>query len=230
VFVGEILVSSLAHDPVRVFAVDDHALVLDGLCRVIGADPRFRIVGSAATAPEALRALREVATDVVLIDLALGRGSGLDLVHALGAELPGRRCLVLTMHDPALYAERALRAGALGFVGKDVSTRELLEAILKVARGEVVLPDSVRSPMLLRLAGVMQPIGPSELGALTDREIEILRLLGEGLSTREIAARLGISVKTVETHRANVKAKLRITGLGELIRYAVEVFRREPPP
>lgn len=211
--------------PISVFAVDDHVLVLDGLCSVLASDPRFLVAGRASSTPEALHRLRQTPADVVLVDLAMGRGSGLDLIRSLQAELPRVRCLVVTMHEPAVYAERVLRAGGRGFIGKDAPTDALFDAILTVGRGQISLPEPVRTRILLHAARGEPVEGSADLHRLTDREIDVLRLFGEGLRTQEVAARLGISPKTVETHRTNLKRKLQIDGLGELIRYAVEAFR-----
>lgn len=198
-------------------------MVRSGLMRLLESNPRFKVVGEAATAPDALCALRQQHADVVLVDLALHRGSGLELIHALHIELPLRRCLVVTMHDEALYAERALRAGARGFIGKDAPIADLFDAVLTVARGERYVSGSMREVMLKRFYADTEP-SQDAVASLTDRELEVFRLLGLGLTTRDIATRLGISVKTVETHRVNIKNKLRIEGLGELVRFAVSLF------
>lgn len=211
------------------FVVDDHAIVRAGIIRVLVAHPAFLVVGEASSAPEALRLLRDVSTDVVLVDLALQRGSGLDLLHALRDEMPLRRALVVTMHDEALYAERAIRAGARGFIGKDTPVEDLYDAILTVSRGELSVSPRLRDQLLLGAVGAT-PSAEHHLDALTDRELDVLRLLGLGLTTRQIAERLGISNKTVETHRINIKSKLRIQTIGELIRFSMQRFGGAAPP
>jgi DNA-binding NarL/FixJ family response regulator len=206
--------------PIRVFVVDDHPLVREGILRVLGANPRYLVVGQAGSAPEALVALRETLPDVALLDLGLGRGSGLDLLGSIRAERLPIRCLVVTMHDGPLYAERALRAGALGFIGKDAPIAELYAALDHVARGDFSVPEGHAERLATTLA--RHDGNGDPLAQLTDRETDVLRLLGQGLTTREIATTLGISPKTVETHRVALKAKLGIDHVGALVRFAVE--------
>ena len=207
-------------ETVRVYLVDDHTLVRAGLERVLQASPRITVVGQAGDVDGALAEIGPLAPDVVIVDIALGRRSGLDLLTSMRAQGLSARSLVVTMHDTATYAERALRAGALGFIGKDAPVDALHAAVLKVARGELAVPDEVAQAVIARSGGLatedLSPLAP-----LTDREVEVLRLLGLGKTTREVAETLGISTKTVETHRVNIKTKLRIDGLGELIRFAV---------
>ena len=207
-------------ETVRVFLVDDHTLVRAGLERVLQTNPRLAVVGQAGDVEGALEGVARLSPDVVVVDIALGRRSGLDLLASMHAQGLSARALVVTMHDTATYAERALRAGALGFIGKDAPVDALHTAVLKVARGELAVPDSLAQAVLARSGGLatedLNPLAP-----LTDREVEVLRLLGLGKTTREVAEALGISAKTVETHRVNIKNKLGIDGLGELIRFAV---------
>ena len=207
-------------ETVRVFLVDDHTLVRAGLERVLQTNPRLAVVGQAGDVEGALEGVARLSPDVVVVDIALGRRSGLDLLASMHAQGLSARALVVTMHDTATYAERALRAGALGFIGKDAPVDALHAAVLKVARGELAVPDSLAQAVLARSGGLatedLNPLAP-----LTDREVEVLRLLGLGKTTREVAEALGISAKTVETHRVNIKNKLGIDGLGELIRFAV---------
>jgi len=207
-------------ETVRVFLVDDHTLVRAGLERVLQSNPRITVVGEAGDVEGALEGLSRLTPDVVIVDIALGRRSGLDLLTSMRAEGMSARALVVTMHDTTTYAERALRAGALGFIGKDAPVDALHAAVLKVARGELAVPDALAQAVLARSGGLatdeLNPLAP-----LTDREVEVLRLLGLGKTTREVAEALGISAKTVETHRVNIKNKLGIDGLGELIRFAV---------
>ena len=207
-------------ETVRVFLVDDHTLVRAGLERVLQTNPRLAVVGQAGDVEGALEGVARLSPDVVVVDIALGRRSGLDLLASMRAQGLSARALVVTMHDTATYAERALRAGALGFIGKDAPVDALHTAVLKVARGELAVPDSLAQAVLARSGGLatedLNPLAP-----LTDREVEVLRLLGLGKTTREVAEALEISAKTVETHRVNIKNKLGIDGLGELIRFAV---------
>jgi DNA-binding NarL/FixJ family response regulator len=201
-------------ETVRVYLVDDHTLVRAGLERVLQASPRITVVGQAGDLDGALAEIGPI------VDVALGRRSGLDLLTSMRAQGLNARSLVVTMHDTPTYAERALRAGALGFIGKDAPVDALHAAVLKVARGELAVPETLAQAVIARSGGLAtEELNP--LALLTDREVEVLRLLGLGKTTRDIADTLGISAKTVETHRVNIKNKLGIDGLGELIRFAV---------
>jgi DNA-binding NarL/FixJ family response regulator len=207
-------------ETVRVYLVDDHTLVRAGLERVLQASPRITVVGQAGDLDGALAEIGPLAPDVVTVDIALGRRSGLDLLTSMRAQGLNARSIVVTMHDTPTYAERALRAGALGFIGKDAPVDALHAAVLKVARGELAVPETLAQAVIARSGGLAtEELNP--LALLTDREVEVLRLLGLGKTTRDIADTLGISAKTVETHRVNIKNKLGIDGLGELIRFAV---------
>lgn len=209
--------------PIRVFLIDDHPLFREGVALVLRSDTRFTVVGEAADAPAA-RAQINASVDVAVVDLSLRTGSGLDLLQALRTEHPSVRCLVLSMHEEDLYAERALRAGARGYLTKDSAPDVLRDAILRVARGEFALSPALQTRMLSRLSAVGVPTQPSQLDLLTDREIEVLRLYAAGATPAMTAATLHISVKTVETHRGNIRRKLGGLRNAALLRFAIGVF------
>jgi DNA-binding NarL/FixJ family response regulator len=204
----------------RVFLVDDHPIVQQGLTMLIDAQSNLQVCGQSATAGEALRTIASVGPDVVIVDLSLKGSSGLGLIKELHVRHPKLAILVLSMHDETLFAERALRAGALGYVMKQEPGSVVLSALRKVLKGELYVSDRVSQMALNSLrrgaaVGVASPVGQ-----LSDRELEVLELIGRGLKTGEIAQTLHISVKTVQSHRANLKSKLHLEDSGKLALYA----------
>lgn len=203
----------------RVLIVDDHALVRRGLREMISAEDEFEVCGEADDFDAALTAARDARPDLALVDISLPSGSGLELAKQLLSINKELRILFVSMHDDAVFAERALRAGALGYINKSRPGEELLAALQKVARGEIALCHEVAERLMRR------GISPSReratgLESLSDRELEIFELIGRGMSTRDIAERLSLSVKTVETHRENIKTKLDVGSASELTHQA----------
>jgi len=201
----------------RVLLVDDHPVFRFGLRRVVESVPQFECAGEAADAPTARRLLAEVVVDLVTVDLRLARGSGLDLIAAIRAQYPHVRMLVLSMTDPVIFAPRAILAGAHGFVSKGASAEEIISSLRAVARGEQVLPSGVEARIVAPVAGTSR----EDLARLSNRELEVFAWLGRGASTAAIAAALGVSPKTIETHRASVARKLGLRGTASLVRAAV---------
>lgn len=192
----------------RVLLVDDHPLVRMGLRQLIDRETDLGVCAEAAGAAEALAAARAHDPDVVVVDLMLADGNGLDLVKALHEELPHVAVLVLSMHDQRVYGERCLKAGAQGYLMKEEAAARVAEALRTVAAG--------------RTFGQQASAGaPSPVATLSDRELAVFELVGAGLPTRAIAMRLSLSDKTVETHKANIKRKLGIGHAGELVRLAI---------
>ena len=207
--------------PPRLLIVDDHEVVRRGLRDLLVADGEFSVVGEAGDAPTAMSLLRTHAPDLALVDLTLAEGDGLELIKQIRATHPTVPVLVVSMHDENLYAERALRAGAMGFVGKHESATTIIEAVRAVLRGWVHVSPHLANRLLQRMVVQTQGAGESPLEALSDREIEVLSLLGEGLSTRDVAERLHLGTKTVHTYREHLKEKLGLKSAAELVRFAV---------
>lgn len=207
---------------VRLLLVDDHAVLRVGLRLLLDAQPDFEVVGEAGDGVEAVRLAADLSPDVVLMDLTLPGLGGLDAIRRVKQDSPAARVLVLTMHDDETYIEEAFKAGAAGYVVKKAADTELLAAIRTVARGEMFLHPSLAGAVVRSLLREGQADGPEpRLDPLSERETEVLRLIALGHSNREIAARLSLSVKTVETHKARIMEKLGLRGRAELVRYAL---------
>ncbi len=205
----------------RVFLVEDHPVTREGLAQLVNAQPDLQVCGLAGSAPEALDGILRCRPDLAVIDILLGGTSGLELIKGLRSQLPQLAVLVLSTYSESVYAERALRAGARGYAMKQAPTQEVLEAMRRVLRGEVHLSESMSSRVLSRLRGPRSSVAMTEEEQLTDRELEVFQMLGQGLGTREIARHLHLSVSTVETHRAHIKEKLGLRSGMELVRRAV---------
>lgn len=204
----------------RIFVVDDHPVMRRGIEFLLDGEPDLVLCGEAASAEEALVAVPERRPDLVLADIGLGGLSGLELVKRLGALCPDVPVLVISLQDDRCYAERALRAGARGYVTKDADDLVILDAIRQLLAGRFWFSPAVQQRMLLDRQGT--PAAPhSPVDALSDRELELFDLMGRGLTTAEIARTMYISPKTVETHRAHVREKLGAASTAELVRRAV---------
>lgn len=206
---------------IRVFIVDDHPVFRDGLVRVVQQVPGLMVCGEADNAAEALAAITRLDPGLVLMDISLPGKSGLDLmaeVHALNPALP---VLVISMHDETLYAERVLRAGGRGYLMKQEGPEKIVQAIKKVLSGQVYVSEAMADTILDALSRPRSAAHTAGLGKLTDRELEVLRLTGQGKDNHQIAQDLAISLKTVDTHRAHLREKLGLKNNTELIHYAV---------
>lgn len=206
---------------IRVFVIDDHPIVRHGLAQLLAAEPDLELCGQAGDASSALAAVTAAQPGVVIVDVSLGEASGIDLIGEIKQRLPRAAVLVMSMHDEQLYAERALRAGAAGYVMKHEATGALIRAIRSVAAGGIFVSEAVSTRLLQRLAARGGPGGGSPLDALSNRELHVLELIGRGLGTREIAELLHISIKTVESYRARLKEKMNLRSGIELTRFAV---------
>jgi len=206
----------------RILVVDDHPLLREGLERVIIADPEFAVCGAAGSVQEALQLIDEAEPDLVLTDLTLPGRNGLELIKDLRATHPDLPVLVLSMHDEMIYAERALMAGARGYVMKEAAADHLLDAIRTVLAGGVFASKAVTSHFLNSFSGNSRQAKPTfPLKRLTDREMEVFELIGAGKGNPEIGQQLGISPRTVDAHRAHIREKLGLATGGELVRYAI---------
>jgi DNA-binding NarL/FixJ family response regulator len=207
----------------RVLIVDDHPAVREALALRIGRQTDLEVCGEAADTDEALRLVAETQPDVAVVDISLKTGNGVDLIKRIKGRDEHVRILVWSMHSESLYAERALRNGALGYVNKDQATDRIVEAIRQVLAGKVWLSEAMAERMLQRAVGTeRQAVTRSPLDALADRELEVFRLIGQGVKTAEIAERLHLSVKTVETYRDRIRQKLDLDDGTKLAHYATQ--------
>jgi DNA-binding NarL/FixJ family response regulator len=205
----------------KVFIVDDHPVFRGGLVRIVSQVPNLVVCGEAETAAQAFEGISRLNPDLILMDISLPGKSGLELMQDVHASKPDLPVLIISMHDELLYAERALRAGARGYIMKQESPDEMLAAITKVLNGQVYASARTAATILDSLSRPRSAVSSSVLGKLTNRELEILRLIGRGKDTHQIAADLHISIKTVDTHRAHLREKLELKSTTELIHYAV---------
>lgn len=206
----------------RILLVDDHAVVRDGLAQLIGREPDLAICGEAPSAEEGLEAAMRLHPDLAIVDISLGGANGMELIKNLQAADPRIGILVLSMHDEAHYAERALRAGAKGYVMKRAARDRILEAIRTVLRGDVFVSEAINKSMIHRYLHGAEGAQASPISRLTDRELEVLTLIGRGLSSKEIGERLHLSQKTVDSHKTHLKEKLNLGGAPELVKFAFE--------
>lgn len=206
----------------RLIIVDDHPLMRKGLAMTLAAESDFTVVAQYADAESALSDLRDQEIDLAVIDLSLPGMSGLELVKHLHAVQPDLATLIVSRHDESLYAERAIRAGARGYVMKLEAGDVIVQAVRRVLRGGIYVSDEINERLLMGLAAGNRPFGASPMEVLSDRELEVFELTGKGLGTREIAERLHLSVKTVESYRARIKDKLSLKNAAELMQHAVQ--------
>ena len=206
----------------KVVIVDDHPAIRDGLIHRLSVYPEFNVCGEAADLPEALQVVSATAPDVVVIDIGLRQGDGLDLVKRLKARDCPAKLLVWSLQSDTVYAERALRAGAVGYIRKDEATDAIVEAIRSVLDGNIYLNPRMMDLIVRRnVAGTDRDITPDSLTDLSDRELEVFRLTGQGLDTVQVAERLSVSPKTVETYKARIKDKLGLESGAEMLFRAV---------
>jgi DNA-binding NarL/FixJ family response regulator len=221
-------------DKRKVLIVDDHPIVRQGIKLMIANEPDLEVVGEAQSEREARSAIREFQPDVVIVDISLAQGDGLELVRDVHAHHPHLPMLVLSMHDELIYAERLLAAGASGYIMKHAASDLLLVALRKVLSGNTYLSDALAQNL-----NRTRNVGPAGQGVassdpitrLSNRELQVLNLIGRGQSSREAADGLGLSVKTVETHRQSLKRKLNLATNAQLLQYAINWYasRSKPP-
>jgi DNA-binding NarL/FixJ family response regulator len=211
----------------RILLVDDHPLVRERLAEVINREPDLHVSGEAEDRHEAIDAIIAKPPDLVIVDLKLKHSDGLELIKDIRARWPKIRMLVVSMHDESLYAERVIRAGALGYITKQEATRKILSAIRCVLTGSIYLNDRISNRIISRLSSndTSPTATPAEL--LADREFQVFELTGRGLNTHEIAAQLHIAVKTVETYRARIKEKLKLKDASDLLQLAISWTRNQ---
>jgi len=215
----------------RVLIVDDHPIVRQGLRRMIDPEPDLVVCGEVQTEREARSAIRALTPDVVIVDISLEQGDGLELVRDVHAQRPDLPMLVLSMHDELIYAERLLAAGASGYIMKQAASDQLLIALRVVLSGGTYLSESLAGN-LARAQGMTNGGSSADpIDRLSNRELQVLSLIGRGMSSREAAESLGLSVKTVETHRQSLKRKLNLVTNAQLLQYAINWYasRSKPP-
>jgi DNA-binding NarL/FixJ family response regulator len=215
----------------KVLIVDDHPIVRQGLRLMIDEEPDLRVCGEAQSEREARVAIRELDPDVVIVDISLAQGDGLELVRDVHAHHPELPMLVLSMHDELIYAERLLAAGASGYIMKHAASDQLLVALRRVLAGGRYVSESLSESLARTRAGEPPAERADPIERLSNRELQVLSLIGRGQSSREAAERLGLSVKTVETHRQSLKRKLNLETNAQLLQYAINWYaiRSRPP-
>jgi DNA-binding NarL/FixJ family response regulator len=211
----------------RILVVDDHPLMREGVTRWIEGAPDLEVCGEASSASQALSLADRQSPDLVLADISLPGRNGLELIKDLRALCPKLPVLVLSMHDESLYAGRALRAGARGYVMKRAGGEYLLKAIREVLAGRIAVSPEMATLLLEEYSGSQSRSARTTLPRLTDREFEVLQLIGEAKSNREIAEQLHLSPKTIETHRTNLMRKVKLTKPAELLRFAMQYVEQE---
>ena len=213
----------------RILLVDDHPLVREGLANLISQQPDFEICGEAGNEPQALELIGSVQPDVAIVDITLETGSGLELVKNIKALYPAVKTLVLSMHDEGLYAERALRAGARGYLMKREAAKKIIDGIRAVLAGQLYVSEKIISQMTEKFVegGTAAAISPVE--QLSNRELEVFQLLGRGHNTRQISEHLHVGFKTVQAYNARIKEKLRLANATELLREAMRWHESQQP-
>ena len=206
----------------KVLVVDDHPVVRQGMAQLISHEPDLTVCGEAGSVPEALKAIAACHPDVAVVDLSLKGASGLELLKDIKVRYPRLPVLVLSMADENVFAERALRAGARGYMMKEEAAEKVLEAIRCVMAGRIYLSDAMASRLLHQFVDGKSKAGASPVDGLSDRELEVFQLIGRGLGTGEIARQLHLSPKTIETYRAHIKNKMNLESATELLQHAIQ--------
>jgi DNA-binding NarL/FixJ family response regulator len=213
----------------RILVVDDHPIVRQGLALLINRETDLLVCGEAEDAMGAMHVLASAKPDVLIVDLSLNGPDGLDLLKNIRTTHPSLPVLILSMHDELIYAERALRAGANGYIMKQVATEKVLVAVRRILAGEIYVSDRIANRMLKHYIAGSGTNKNSSIADLSDRELEVFRLIGEGHGTRQIAEELHISIKTVESYQAHIKDKLSLRSARELMQHAIQWNMNENP-
>lgn len=210
-----------------VFLVDDHPITRQGLKALIDHQSDLIVCGEAGNSPTAIELIQKTRPDIAMIDVTLPTSSGIELVKQLRALLPEMPVLMMSMHDENLFAERALRAGAKGYVMKLEPSAIILAALRRTLSGELYLSEKMKAKMLQRIANSSRTEVVFSIETLSDREMEVFQLIGEGYSTRQIAEKLGLSIKTIDSYREHLKLKLRLDSGTDLVRHAIQWKKTE---
>ena len=213
---------------VKIFLVDDHPLVREWLTNLIYQQPDLVVCGESEDAPHALQQITATKPDVAIVDITLKQSSGIELIKNLKVMQPNLAIIVLSMHDERLYAERALRAGARGYIMKRETAKKVIGVIRQVLTGKIYMSESLTALFAEKFVDGRLPNGGSLVEQLSDRELETFQLLGKGYETRQVAEMMKVSMKTVQAHCANIKIKLQLTNAAELLREAVRWQENNP--
>ena len=205
----------------KIVVVDDHPIVRQGLTELLNREDDLMVCGQAEDAHQAMQAIKALKPDMIIVDISLKETSGMELIKDIKARYPSLSVLALSMHDESMYAERVLRAGAEGYIMKAEATENIVMAIRKVLSGQIYLSDRMAPKIVRKLVGAGPNVGASAIERLSDRELEVFRLVGQGYTTRQIAENLYLSIKTIETYRAHIKEKLNLANATELLQYAI---------
>jgi len=214
---------------IKVLLVDDHPLVREGLTNLISQQADLEICGEAGNEPQALALIGTAQPDVAIVDIMLENGSGLELIKSIKAIYPAVTVLVLSMHDEELYAERALRAGARGYIMKREAAKQVIQGIRSVLAGQLYVSEKIAAMMAEKFVEGRAAPAASPFEQLSDRELEVLQLLGHGYSTRQIADHLHVGFKTVQAYSARIKDKLKLANATELLREALRWHESQSP-
>ncbi len=206
----------------RVLVVDDHPIVRQGLALLINQESDLLVCGEAEEATGAMHVLASAKPDILILDISLNGPDGIDLLKNIRSSHPSLPVLILSMHDESIYAERALRAGANGYIMKQEATEKVLIALRRILAGEIYVSDRIANKMLKHYITGSGAVRSSSIADLSDRELEVFRLIGEGHGTRQIAEELHLSVKTVESYQAHIKEKLSLRSARELMQHAIQ--------
>ncbi|NBC03194.1 MAG: response regulator [Bacteroidetes bacterium] len=206
----------------QIYIVDDHPLMRKGLAMTIDKEMGFEVCGQAESAEKALTEIIDLTPDVAVVDISLPGMNGIELIKNVLHQAPELKILVVSRHDEELYAERAIRAGAKGYLMKLEAAEVMISAIRQILKGGIYLSEKIGNKLIMKMASGNSVNSDNPLDLLSDRELEVFELTGKGLSTKEIGKKLHISVKTVESHRANIKEKLQVNTANELMRHAVK--------
>ncbi|QYM79821.1 response regulator transcription factor [Horticoccus luteus] len=211
----------------NVLLVDDHPVTRQGVAALINQERNLIVCGEADSAPRALELITKLSPDLAVVDISLKTMSGIELMKNIKVLAPNLPVLFMSMHDESLYAERALRAGAQGYIMKQEASERILTAIHRVLDGELYLSDRMKEKMLHRIVNKKKEDGGFSIDSLSDREMEVFQLIGNGFSTRQIASKLNLSVKTIDSYREHLKLKLQLETGSDLVRYAIQWVKSE---
>lgn len=208
---------------IKIFLVDDHPIIRQGIRQVVEREDDFNVVGEAANASDAIKEINKLKPDIAIVDIMLdGSINGIELVKSIRERFPEIYSIILSMHDESLYAERAIRAGARGYIMKEVAPRSIVDAIRTVLSGELYISENQSKKIIDKLMHGSADTEGLSLDSLSDREFEIFQLLGNGFSTKEIAQKLNLSIYTVESHKRNIKTKMKLKNSSDVIKHAIQ--------